>query len=157
VQEDARQLAEQRRGLQVIVLGLAGARKHAATGLCAGPCSASSGEWCESDCTAGAADGASTGAVLVQKLDVSTAAAEADDAGCVSVDGSDDRPGLKWSQSTSASEAAQLAVERWPNVFRPCRLPAVHTDDLRWWIAATGFVCCQLHGIGGFDFTVCLT
>jgi hypothetical protein len=42
LQEDARQLAEQRRGLQVTVLGLAGARKHAATGLCAGQCNASS-------------------------------------------------------------------------------------------------------------------
>jgi hypothetical protein len=92
---EARQLAEQRRGLQVLVLGLTGTRKRAAAaGLSAGRRMASSDECSEGECTAGAADGVSAGAVLGQKLmEMSTAAAEADDAGCASVAGSHGLPG----------------------------------------------------------------
>jgi hypothetical protein len=96
LQDEARQLAEQRPGLQAIVLGLAGSRKSAATGLFAGPCSASSDDCSQGRRTAGAADVASTGAVSVQQLvDVSAAVEKADDAGCVSVDGSHCSPGIK--------------------------------------------------------------
>jgi hypothetical protein len=47
LQDEARWLAEQRRGLQVLVLGLAGSRKRADAGLFAGPCIASSDECSE--------------------------------------------------------------------------------------------------------------
>jgi hypothetical protein len=86
LQDEARQLAEQRRGLQVVVLGLAGTRKRAAA---EGPCIASSDECDEGESTAGAADGVSAGAGRAQKPEhVSAAVAEADAAGCVGVDGS---------------------------------------------------------------------
>jgi hypothetical protein len=89
LQDEARQLAEQRRGLQVLVLGLAGTCKPAATGLCVGPCTASCDKCGEGEYTAGAADGVSTGVAWVP---ASAAAAKADDAGCVSVAGSHCRP-----------------------------------------------------------------
>jgi hypothetical protein len=69
LQDEARQLAEQRRGLQVLVLGLAGkCNRAAAAGLFAGTCMASSDECGEDECTAGAADGVSTGAVSLQEF-----------------------------------------------------------------------------------------
>jgi hypothetical protein len=95
LQDEARRLAEQRRGLQVLVLGLAGQRKSAAAGLFAGPGIASSDHCSEGECTAGAADGVLAGAVAGQEsVHESAAAAEADDAGCASVAGSHGRPGM---------------------------------------------------------------
>jgi hypothetical protein len=91
LQDEARQLAEQRRGLQVLVLGLAGKRKRAATGVLVGPSSASSDKCSEAECTAGAADDeVSRGVESLEDLEhvyVSAAAAKAGDAGCVSVAG----------------------------------------------------------------------
>jgi hypothetical protein len=94
LQDEERQLAEQRCGLQVLVLGLAGMEKRAAAGLFAGSCTAD--ECSEGEGTACAADGVSTGAVSVQELGQESAAvAKADDdAGGVSVAGSHCRPGI---------------------------------------------------------------
>jgi hypothetical protein len=95
LQDEARQLAEQRRGLQVITFGLAGMHKRAAAGMLEGPCIASPDECGQGESTAGAADGVSTGAVLVQKSEhASAAAASADDAGSVSVAGGQCKPGI---------------------------------------------------------------
>jgi hypothetical protein len=84
LQDEARQLAEQRRGLQVLVLGLAGQlRKQAAAGQHpAGPEVQLQDKGCGEPlaCAAAAADSV----VSVQKfVHVSAAAAEADDAGVV--------------------------------------------------------------------------
>jgi hypothetical protein len=95
LQDEARQLAEQRRGLQQLAVGFAGMYKQADTGLRARPCSASSDKCSEGECTAGAAAGVSAGVVSVRDfLQASAAAGEAGDAGCVSVDGGHCRPGI---------------------------------------------------------------
>jgi hypothetical protein len=93
LQDEARQLAEQRRGLQVLVLGLAGkCKRAAAAGLFAGTHMASSDECSEDECTAGAAVGVLTGGVVL--VHTSAAAAEANDEGSERFAGSHRRPGL---------------------------------------------------------------
>jgi hypothetical protein len=79
--DEARQLAEQRRGLQVLVLGLAGQlRKKAAAGQHARDRVQLQDKSCEAACAGAAADCV----VPVEKfVHVSAAAAEADDAGVV--------------------------------------------------------------------------